>query len=57
MKAGEPTRCPDTSLACSSRATAEHGREPSRVVVMKKLLLLVILVALGAIAAKKLRVD
>jgi hypothetical protein len=49
LKAAEPTRCPDTSSA--------HGTGELPCPSMKKLLLLAVLVALGLVAARKLKVD
>ena len=60
LKAVGPTRCPDTSAGHGSARpdipaqATPVARYPAR---MKKLLLLAILVALGVVAARKLRVD
>jgi hypothetical protein len=56
LKAGEPTRYPDTS-SLAPWCLRCQPENPTRVGRMKKLLLLVVIIALGAVAAKKLRVE
>jgi hypothetical protein len=51
LKAGEPTRCPDTSASKATLVSA--GATTVR--AMKKLLILAVLIAVGVVAARKLQ--
>ncbi|HET9772673.1 MAG TPA: hypothetical protein VFS16_17390 [Acidimicrobiia bacterium] len=53
MKTRGPTRRPFTSASCVSRLEFAGHPAPPEEVRMKKLMLLVIVLALGAVVAKK----
>ena len=57
FEGGGAHQVPGHLLAGSAGRRPRYPRPRTRVTAMKKLLLLVILIALGAVAAKKLRVE